>query len=137
MINVEFIYPYTIVEENDKYGIIDNTGKFVVPCVMDEIVNTKDDEIGLELWNDFFCVLVVKDGKNGFFTSNGKFIEPVYDTFTVDCCGGDIHVKTEKGYGVLASPEYTFEEIPFECSLLSEIYPEDSEDLDEDTLEYS
>ena len=57
MIEVEYISPYTIVKKNDLYGIVDRTGNLVVPCVMDEIVNDKNEEIGLSTWDDFFCVI--------------------------------------------------------------------------------
>ena len=121
MTNIESIWPYTIVKNEDGfYGITDNAGNLIVPCIMDEISNPKYDEIGLELWTDYFCVLLIKNGKYGFFTTNGKFIEPAYDNYTVDPCKGDIHVNTDKGYGVLASPEYIFEEESEENSLLTE-----------------
>lgn len=123
MINVEPIFPYTIVEENGLYGITDNQGNLVVPCVMDYICNEKDEEVGLETWLDFGCVIVRKNGKSGFFTSNGKFIEPAYDTFAIDPCGNDIHVRTEDGYGVFASPEYVFEKLLPQYSLFEEIEP--------------
>ena len=115
MINVEPISPYTIVEENGLYGITDNQGNLVVPCVMDYICNETDAEVGLETWLDFGCVIVRKNGKYGFFTRNGKFIEPAYDTYAIDPCGDDIHVRTEDGYGVFASPNYIFEEVPAIC----------------------
>ena len=109
MINVESIWPYNIVKNEDGfYGITDNAGKLIVPCIMDEISNSKDDEIGLDYWTDFFCVLLIKNCKYGFFTKNGKFIEPAYENYTVDPCGGDIHVKTNNGYGVLSAPDYIF-----------------------------
>ena len=130
MINIESIWPYTIVKNEDGfYGITDNAGNLIVPCIMDEISNIKNDEIGLELWNDYFCVLLIKNSKYGFFTKNGKFIEPAYENYTVDPCGGDIHVKTNKGYGLLASPDYIFEEVSEQHSLLAEI---SGEDFDED-----
>ena len=88
MIEVEYISPYTIVKKNDLYGIVDRTGNLVVPCVMDEIVNDKNEEIGLSTWDDFFCVIIVKDGKYGFFTNNGNFIEPAYENYAIDPCGG-------------------------------------------------
>ena len=47
MINIESIFPYTIVKENEFYGITDNTGKLVVPCIMDYIDNMKDDKISI------------------------------------------------------------------------------------------
>ena len=128
MIEVEYIFPYTIVKENDLYGIVDRTGNLVVPCVMDEIVNDKNEEIGLSTWDDFFCVIIVKDGKYGFFTNNGKFIEPAYENYAIDPCGGNIHIKTDSGYGVFASPDYIFEEIPAIYSLFSEMGDDDFED---------
>ena len=121
MTNVESIYPYTIVEDNGLYGITDNQGNIIVPCVMDEISNDKEEKAGIELWIDFFYVVVFKDGKCGFFTRNGKFIEPVYEAYAIDPCGGDIHVKTEDGFGVFANPNYIFEERSAQASFLAEI----------------
>jgi hypothetical protein len=95
---------------------------------MDEIVNKKNEEIGLSTWNDFFCVIIVKDGKYGFFTNNGKFIEPAYENYAIDPCGGNIHIRTDNGYGVFASPDYIFEEIPAIYSLFSEMGDDDFED---------
>jgi hypothetical protein len=128
MINVEPISPYTIVEENGLYGITDNQGNIVVPCVMDEISNDKDDEVGLETWLDFGCVIIRKNEKYGFFTNNGKFIEPAYENYAIDPCGGNIHIRTDNGYGVFASPDYIFEEIPAIYSLFSEMGDDDFED---------
>ena len=130
MIEIEKIFPYTIVANDDsKYGIVDNKGNIVVPFEMDDIVNISDEEIGLELWDDYNCVYLVRDGLLGFFTNNGKYIEPAYLNYTVDPCGGDIHVETLDGYGVLRYPKYILEEIPAESSLLNEI-AEDEEDFD-------
>ena len=129
MIEVEKIFPYTIVSYDNKYGIVDNKGNIVVPCEMDDIENISDEEIGLELWEDYNFVYLVRDGLLGFFTDNGKYIEPAYLNYTVDPCGGDIHVETLDGYGVLRYPKYILEEIPAESSLLNEI-AEDEEDFD-------
>ncbi len=129
MTNVESIFPYTIVEENGLYGITDNRGTLVVPCIMDDIFNEKNDDFGLENWIDYNCVIISKNGKFGFFTDSGKYIEPAYDEYAVDPCGGDIHVKTEDGYGVFTSPDYVFEELLPEYSLLEEI---ESDYFDED-----
>ena len=132
MINVEYIFPYTIVKENDFYGITDNTDKLVVPCIMDYIDNMKDDKIGLELWSDYSCVVVRKNEKYGFFTTNGKFIEPAYEDWTVDPFERDIHVKTNDGFGVFEAPKYLFREIPAESSLLFDKYLDDyEEDIDD------
>jgi hypothetical protein len=95
---------------------------------MDEIVNDKNEEIGLSTWDDFFCVIIVKDGKYGFFTNNGKFIEPAYENYAIDPCGGNIHIRKDNGYGVFASPDYIFEEIPAIYSLFSEMGDDDFED---------
>ena len=133
MINVESIFPYTIVEESGLYGITDNQGNLVVPCVMDYICNETDEEVGLGIWIDFGCVIIRKGGKYGFFTRNGKFIEPAYDAYAIDPSGNDIHVRTEDGYGFFVSPEYVFEKLPPQFSLLEEIEPgyfdEDIDDL--------
>ena len=102
---------------------------------MDLIVNSKDDEIGLELWTDFSCVELFKDGKYGFFTINGQYIVPAYDAYAVDPCGGDIHVKTDKGYGVFTAPKYIFEEEFPQYSLLVEIYGEECDDDFEEDFE--
>ena len=139
MIEIEKIFPYTIVSNDDnKYGIVDNKGNIVVPFEMDDIVNISDEEIGLEMWEDYNCVCLVRDGMLGFFTNNGKYIEPAYLNYTVDPCGGDIHVETLEGYGILRAPKYILEEISEESSLLNGIAEdeefddfEDYEELDE------
>ena len=132
MINVESIFPYTIVKENEFYGITDNTDKLGVPCIMDYIDNMKDDKIGLELWGDYSCVVISKNEKYGFFTTNGKFIEPAYEAWSVDPCERDIHVKTNDGFGVFEAPKYLFREIPAESSLLFDKYLNDyEEDIDD------
>ena len=83
MIEIEKIFPYTIVANDDsKYGIVDNKGNIVVPCEMDDIENISDEEIGLELWEDYNCVCLVRDGLLGFFTNNGKYIETILSTHT-------------------------------------------------------
>ena len=125
MKDVEFIYPYTIVEENGFYGIADCHGNLVVSCIMDEVSNEKYGETGLEQWTDYHCVIIVKDGKFGFFTDCGKFIEPAYESYCVDPCGGSIHVKTDEGFGVFEAPKYVFEKLSAELSLLAEQYPDD------------
>ena len=133
MIEIEKIFPYTIVSNDDsKYGIVDNKGNIVVPFEMDDIVNISDEEIGLELWDDYNCVCLVRDGMLGFFTNNGKYIEPAYLNYTVDPCGGDIHVETLEGYGILRAPKYILEEISEESSLLSEIAEDEEFDEFED-----
>lgn len=132
MIEIEQIFPYTIVSYDNKYGIVDNKGNIVVPCEMDDIENISDEEIGLELWEDYNCVCLIRDGLFGFFTNNGKYIEPAYLNYAVDPCGGDIHVETLDGYGVLRYPKYILEEIPAELSLLNEIAEDEEFDEFED-----
>ena len=139
MTEIEQIFPYTIVSDEKGYGIVDCKGDIVVPCEMDDIVNATDEATGLELWTDYCCVYVVKDGLVGFFTDNGKFIEPAFQNYTVDPCGGDIYVKTEDGFGVFRSPEYVFEEIDEEESMLAGDYEDFEEDNfdDEEENEFS
>ena len=132
MIEIEQIFPYTIVSYDNKYGIVDNKGNIVVPCEMDDIENISDEEIGLELWEDYNCVCLIRDGLFGFFTNNGKYIEPAYLNYAVDPYGGDIHVETLDGYGVLCYPKYILEEIPAESSLLNELAEDEEFDEFED-----
>lgn len=130
MENVESIYPYTIVKEDEFYGIADNKGNIVVPCVMDDILNFSVDEAGTEYWEDFSCVVLRKDFKYGFFTSNGTFIEPAYDFYALDPFSEDIHVSTNEGYGIFAAPEYVYEALTAEDSLLSTTAFDDLEEDD-------
>ena len=68
MTQIESIWPYTIVKNEDGfYGIIDNAGSLIVPCIMDQIYNPQDDDFGLEMWVDVFCIGLIKNGKCGFF----------------------------------------------------------------------
>ena len=39
MMEIENIFPYTIVKGEDGFGIIDANKNVVVPCVMDNIIN--------------------------------------------------------------------------------------------------
>ena len=70
MIEIENIFPYTIVKGEDGFGIIDANKNVVVPCVMDNIINGKYIE--------------------------PKFIS--CDFFPFD--EGEIHVKTEYPYTI-------------------------------------
>jgi hypothetical protein len=137
MTEVESIFPYTIVEENGLYGITDNKGNLVVPCVMDEISNDKDEDSGMDTWNDFYCVIVRINDKYGFFTRNGKLIEPAYDEYAIDPCG-DIYTKIDDSYGVINAPDYdTIKEISYSSSLLSEygFVEDEDEDLDDEDFD--
>ncbi len=135
MKDVELIYPYTIVEEDGLYGITDRNGNLKVPCVMDEIINGKDDEVGLTYWEDYNSVVICKDGKYGFFTASGKFIEPEYECYALDPYEGAIHVMIDEGYGFLSPPQYVFEPLPARYSLLTNINCDDfDEEFDTDLM---
>jgi hypothetical protein len=102
---------------------------------MDEIINGKDDEVELTYWEDYNSVVICKDGKYGFFTANGKFIEPEYERYALDPYEGAIHVMIDEGYGFLSPPQYVFEPLPAPYSLLTNINCEDfDEEFDTDLM---
>ena len=115
---IENIYPYAIVENDGKYGVFDyNTDKLVVPCEYEWISNPEEEESGYNLWDDCGCIQIQHDGVYGFFTDNGVFIEPKYDTFTIDPCGNHIHVQIRGEYGILESPTFAFRPSAYEDTL--------------------
>lgn len=111
------IFPYEIIEENGFYGIKDNNGNILVPCIMDEICNMIDEQLGFSTWNDFGGVYLYKDGLTGFFTNDGYYIAPEYDEI---CISPDQYKYVRKGevYGVLPYPSYSYREINKEESLI-------------------
>lgn len=112
---IENIYPYAIVEDDGKYGVFDyNTDKLVVPCEYKWISNPEEEESGYNLWDDCGCIQIVHDEAYGFFTENGVFIEPKYDTFAIDYGDKHIHVQIGDEYGILESPRYAFRAVPYE-----------------------
>lgn len=129
MIRVEYIDPYAIVLEGDRYGIINSDGEYVVPCIMDYIINMKDESTSSDLWRHFDCVAIINEDKCGFFTKSGVFVAPEYEAFTIDPFGRAIYVKTSDGYGILQAPEYEFKETPYQsCEWFEEeVYGEDEE----------
>lgn len=63
-----------LVKKNNKYGMVDKTGKSLLPCEYEQ----------MEVWSDSSSVgslfLVVKDGKKGIVDEYGVFCTPVsYD----------------------------------------------------------
>ena len=123
---MNYLFPFDIVEENGFYGLKDANGNYVVPCIMDNIVNLEDEDIGLSLWNDYGCIYLYKGGKMGFYTSSGKCIAPEYDEASASP-DHDIYVRKGDQFGILRSPDYEFHEIDAELSILteSELYDED------------
>lgn len=119
------LFPYDIVEENGSYGLKDNTGNFVVPCIMDEIVNLEDEELGLSLWGDYGCIYLYKDCKIGFFTHSGFYIAPIYDE---GAAYPDQHIYVRKGdqFAAYYAPSYEYRDIDPDFSPLTE-----SEEYDE------
>src|SRR5690554_1767010 len=74
----------TIVEKNDKYGILNKKGKIVLP--------TKYDFIHFEVDNNFEMKYSVgeirKNGKDGLINDNGKIIVPLkYDRIDISNSG--------------------------------------------------
>ena len=52
MIEIENIFPYTIVKGEDGFGIIDANKNVVVPCVMDNIINGKYINTSVKIYRD-------------------------------------------------------------------------------------
>lgn len=132
---MDYLFPYDIVEENGFYGLKDAKGNYIVPCIMDDIVNLEDEELGLSLWNDYGCVYLNKDNKIGFFTHSGKYIAPEFDEGTASP-DQDIYVRKEDQFGVFRYPNYEFEEIAPEDSLLTESEMYDGLDIIEECERY-
>ena len=60
---------YAIVRKNDKFGVVDTTGKIIVPCLYDNVV----------YYGDLFKV--TKGGKVGIISRSGKIVlECVYSS---------------------------------------------------------
>ena len=55
-------------DEKMLYGILDDKGNSVVPCEMD----------GIDLMEEK-CIILYRNGRSGFLTFNGKYIEPQFD----------------------------------------------------------
>lgn len=120
MKEIELIHPYKIVMKDGLYGIIDNEGRVLVPCEMDAISNIEDEDIELTYWDDYYCVSIEKDGLFGFFTDNGTFIKPLYDEYAIEPGEGNIHVRKGEEYGIFAAPDYNYEVVEEERSLICE-----------------
>lgn len=90
-----------IVIENKKYGLIDNMGKLVVPCIYEEIksfdINTFKGEL----------TAAKKDGKWGFIDKKGKVVIPfeyemqVYSIVGHTICNDKMRVKKNGKWGII------------------------------------
>ena len=129
MNKIEQIIPYTNVEENGKYGIVDADNVIVVPCEFELIINTIDEESGLDFWDDFGFVDIYDNGKYGFFTNNGTFVKPLCDEFTVEPDGNEIHVKVDDKYGILAYPDYKIRLVSYSETVFPEAEDESLNDF--------
>ena len=84
------------VQKDNKYGLIDLSGKEIVPCEYDNITVVAGVKNSIK---------VQKDGKYGLITTEGTTIlEPVYNdilNFGEDYKNGYIVINAEKKYGVV------------------------------------
>lgn len=66
----DIIEGYRAAIKDEKYGLLDETGKFILPCEFD----------GLERWGITHLVKVEKDGKEGIYDLSGReIVKPDYD----------------------------------------------------------
>lgn len=95
--------PYRLViNDEDLVGLIDAEGNVCVPCEMDDVFESGDDD---------YCLMgFIKDGKYGLLLPDGKYVEPVYDDFMTAIIEGEFSVHVCEGdvYGFYAEPEYEY-----------------------------
>ena len=88
--HVQYIYHnrYFAVSDGNKAGVIDSVGNIIVPIEMDKIYN--------------FCnsiAVLVKNGKYGMLSYDGRFIEPIFDSIEGECdCFVSVTYNGKEGY---------------------------------------
>jgi len=76
-------FGFAIVKKGDYYGVINSSGKIVVPCEYSLIEHPRKPNQGL--YNEFY---VKKDGKYGILNKKAEFISDIiYDSLERDYCG--------------------------------------------------
>ena len=96
----EFTYPETIVKVNDKFGIIDTTGKFLIPPKYDKIYGRFKDYYKYKYYHYFTWI----DNKMGYIDNNLKtIIEPSKYDDVGDLSKGIIIVTLNKKDGLVDS----------------------------------
>lgn len=79
----DFTHLVYFYRQDDKYGILDHTGKILVPPIYDNLdVNFE----GSGKFKPFYeCILATKDGKQGIITYDGQIIFPfIYKNIYTD-----------------------------------------------------
>lgn len=96
-----FINGMAIVIENKKYGLIDNTGKLVVPCIYERI-----DSFDIKTFKGELTA-AKKDGRWGFIDKKGKVVIPfeyemqVYSIVGDTICDDKMRVKKNGKWGII------------------------------------
>lgn len=89
------------VIENKKYGLIDNTGKLVVPCIYERI-----DSFDIKTFKGELTA-AKKDGRWGFIDKKGKVVIPfeyedqVYSIVGDTICDDKMRVKKNGKWGII------------------------------------
>lgn len=133
MIEVEKIFPYTIVSYDNKYGIVDNKGNIVVPCEMDDIQNISDEEIPAEssLLNEIaedeefdefedFDLTLNQDTVDEEFQAGYKHAETVMESF--DASHDDIAEYIDQIHDELTDDFMTYAPITGAAAYMTEKY---------------
>jgi hypothetical protein len=96
----EFTYPETIVEINNKFGIIDTTGKFLIQPKYDKIFGIYKDYYKYK----YYHYVTLVDKKMGFVNKNLKtLIEPNKYDLLGDLANGFIEVHLNNKVGLTDS----------------------------------
>lgn len=122
--------PYRLViNDEDLVGLIDAEGNVCVPCEMDDVFESGDDD---------YCLMgFIKDGKYGLLLPDGKYVEPVYDDFMTAIIEGEFSVHVCEGdvYGFYAEPEYEYRIVGGREKSLFALHDDDLSDDAEDDFD--
>lgn len=89
--HTSFYTCYKMIEGKITCGLLDKTGKLLVPCDMDNVWGIQND-----------IIIIDKDDKYGLYTTSGLYIEPTYDEVKVDEAGF-LLVRMEDKWGYLSN----------------------------------
>ncbi|MDE6338263.1 MAG: WG repeat-containing protein, partial [Muribaculaceae bacterium] len=79
-----------IIKKNYKYGIIDRTGKSLIPCIYDDIRPANEN-----------LLVVEKNGKKGYISSNSREVVPCIYDYCANFKNGYATVERYGKYGII------------------------------------
>lgn len=125
--DIMFDYGYSIVEIDEKQGLIDSTGKEVIPCIYDFIIIPEKRTVIMPNGITYdppliWPIVAQKEGKIGLIDSMGKEVVPfIYDNIRINhhTCAWPTIAQKEGKYGVIDSLGQ--EVIPFDYEKIRHI----------------